>query len=377
MQDLYIAIDPGFDTVKVAANGKVFKFPFAVVETDERKMNDYNLRDSFLCHKDEHGITSRVGMYAQELIFEQKDRAEVESQMEDFYTERRFTSGAFKIGLQTAIALAIQNENFPANYVGTIYLMVALPHACRSRYAPSVVGAAAGDHHFFLRSGTGSEIEYRFHIQEKNIFTVSQTIASILGETSDDHGNVDKQKFFYLSNGPTLILDGGYYTMGIVEMSKGGSVDDDKTESDTQHAMRNVNMAIADEIKSFRPDIHHYMVEYLLREGNGQIRYMDHGHAAILDLKKIRKAKIRQVCSDFIKHLNAKYNNLLDVNYVLMTGGTGACFYPQVKAYYERSGVMDDQHLLLADSSLYKQSHPIEYSIVIGAYKGLLGKLEH
>lgn len=377
MQDLYIAIDPGFDTVKVAANGKVFKFPFAVVETDERKMNDYNLRDSFLCHKDEHGITSRVGMYAQELIFEQKDKADVEAQMEDFYTEHRFTSGAFKIGLQTAIALAIQNENFPANYDGKIYLMVALPHACRSRYAPSVVGAAAGDHHFFLRSGTGPEIEYRFHINEKNIFTVSQTIASILGETSDDNGNIDKQKFFYLSNGPTLILDGGYYTMGIVEMSKGGSVDDDKTESDTQHAMRNVNMAIADEIKSLRPDIHHYMIEYLLRQGNGQIRYMDHGHAAIVDLKKIRKAKIRQICSDFIKHLNTKYNNLLDVNYVLMTGGTGACFYPQIKAYYERSGVMDDQHLLLADSTLCKQNHPIEYSIVIGAYKGLRGKLGH
>ena len=57
MQDLFIAIDPGFDTIKVAANGKVFKFPFAVVETDERKMNDYNLRDSFLCHKDEHGLS--------------------------------------------------------------------------------------------------------------------------------------------------------------------------------------------------------------------------------------------------------------------------------------------------------------------------------
>lgn len=375
MQNLYIAIDPGFDTMKIAANGKVFKFPFSVVETDERKMNDYNLRDSFLCHKDEHGITSRVGLYAQELIFEQKDKASAEVQMEDFYTERRFTSGAFKIGLQTAIALALQQENLPANYDGTIYLMVALPHACRSRYTPSVVGAAAGDHHFYLRAGTGLETEYRFHINDQNIYTVSQTIASILGETSDDKGNIDKQKFFYLSNGPTLILDGGYYTMGIVEMSKGGSVDDDKTESDTQHAMRNVNMAIAEEIHPQRPDVQHYMIEYLLRQGNGQIRYMDHGHAAVIDLNKIRKAKLRQVCGDFIKHLNTKYNNLLDVNYVLVTGGTGACFYPQISSYYQRSGVMDDQHMLLADSTLCGQKYLIEYSIVIGAYKGLRGKL--
>lgn len=375
MQDLFIAIDPGFDTIKVAANGRVFKFPFAVVETDERKMNDYNLRDSFLCHKDEHGTTSRVGLYAQELIFEQKDKAGVEAHMEDFYTERRFTSGEFKIGLQTAIALALQKENLPSNYNGTIYLMVALPHACRNRYAPSVIGAAAGEHHFFLRSGTDPENEFRFRINEQHIFTVSQTIASVLGETSDDRGNIDKQKFFYLSNGPTLILDGGYYTMGIVEMSKGGSVDDDKTESDTEHAMRNVNMAIANEIRAQRPDVQHYMIEYLLRQGNGQIRYMDHGHAAVIDLEKIRKAAVKQICGDFIKYLNSKYNNLLDVNYVLVTGGTGACFYPQISAFYQRSGVLDEKHLLLADSTLNGQKQSIEYSIVIGAYKGLRGKL--
>lgn len=377
MQDLYIAIDPGFDTVKVAANGKVFKFPFAVVETDERKMSDYNLRDTFLCHKDTTGITNRVGLYAQELIFQQKDKVGAEEQMEAFYTENRFTSGAFKIGLQTAIALAMQQENLPSNYDGDIYLMVALPHAIRSRYTPSVIGAAAGEHHFFLRSGVSPETEYKFHIHEKNIYTVSQTIASVLGETSDDKGNIDRQKFFYLSNGPTLILDGGYYTMGIVEMSKGGSVDDDKTESDTLHAMRNVNMAIAEEIHPQRPDVQHYMIEYLLRQGSGQIRYMDHGHAAVLDLNKIRKAKIRQVSNDFIKYLNAKYNNLLDVNYVLMTGGTGACFYPIVSAYYQRAGIMDDKHLLLADSSLCGQKHSIEFSIVIGAYKGLRGKLNN
>lgn len=38
---LFIAIDPGFDSTKVIANGKFFKFPFNAIETDERKMSDY------------------------------------------------------------------------------------------------------------------------------------------------------------------------------------------------------------------------------------------------------------------------------------------------------------------------------------------------
>ena len=375
MQDLFIAIDPGFDSMKVVANGKPFKFPYNVVETDERKMNDYNLQDSFLLHKDDQGVTSRVGQYARELVFQQKDKFANEAIMEDFYTENRFTSGAFRIGLETAVAMAIQQENFPHNYDGNIYLMIALPHACRTRYAPSVVGSSAGKHHFYLRAGTSSEQEFSFRINEKNIFTISQTIASVLGETSDDHGNIDKQKFFYLSNGPTLILDGGYYTMGIVEMSKGGSVDDDKTESDTLHAMRNINMAIADEVKSHRPDIEHYMIEYLLSQAEGKIRYMDHGHVEVLDLNKIRKTAMKTVCQDLIRHLNQKYDSLLDVNYVLVTGGTGACFFPQLSAYYQKIGAMDDKHMLLASSMLGKKQHSIEFSIAIGAYKGLRGKL--
>lgn len=40
-KQLLIAIDPGFDSMKVIANGIHFKFPFSAVETDERKMSDY------------------------------------------------------------------------------------------------------------------------------------------------------------------------------------------------------------------------------------------------------------------------------------------------------------------------------------------------
>ena len=39
-KQLLIAIDPGFDSMKVLANGIHFKFPFCAVETDERKMSD-------------------------------------------------------------------------------------------------------------------------------------------------------------------------------------------------------------------------------------------------------------------------------------------------------------------------------------------------
>ena len=36
-KEVYIAVDPGFDTIKVIANGKFFKFPFNTEKTDEKK----------------------------------------------------------------------------------------------------------------------------------------------------------------------------------------------------------------------------------------------------------------------------------------------------------------------------------------------------
>lgn len=372
MAELYVAIDPGFDSVKVIANGAAFKFPFNAVETDERRMSDYALREDFLLYKGKLGTTYRVGQYARELVFESKSAmADI---MDGFYNEQRFISEEFSVGLDVALALAIEkNGLYESQRELEIHLIVALPHAYRAKFSSAVVGRAAGEHMFSLRWGTGMEKEYRFSIANENVKTVSQTIAAILGETSDEYGNIDEDKAYYLTQGPTLVLDGGYYTFGMVAVSRGGSVDDDKTESDTNHAMKNVNMKMAEAIQEVRPDVKHYVMEYLLSKDGGRIRYLKEGKAEQLDLNSLRKKVMREICADFIEYLNRKYNNLLDFKYVLVTGGTGACYYKQMLSYYKGSGLMDEQHFLLTSSEIAGKSYSIEYAIAVGAYKGLKG----
>ncbi len=373
MQTLYVAVDPGFDSMKVIANGKEFKFPFNVVETDERKMSDYALRDDFMLYKSSLGTTYRVGQYARELVFENKGK--VEEVMKDFYDEQRFVHEEFSVGLDVALALAIEKNGLYNNQNELdIRLIVALPHAYRTKFANTVVGNAVGAHNFILRTGSGEEKQYRFSIDNDHVITVSQTIAAILGETSDENGNIDEEKAYYLTQGPTLVLDGGYYTFGMVAVSRGGSVDDDKTESDTNHAMKNVNMKIAEAIREVRPDVKHFVIEYLLNKDDGMLRYLDKGHVEQINLNKLKKEKARETCADFIEYLNIKYNHLLDFKYVLVTGGTGAYFYKQMLAYYKQTGIMDENHLLLTSSTIGNKKYPIEFAIAVGAYKGLRGR---
>lgn len=373
---LLIAIDPGFDSMKVIANGCHFKFPFCAVETDERKMSDYGGRKGFILYKDHDGATWRVGQYARTLMFENKGAEDTTSAK--LYTEERFVSPEAAVGILSAIAKAIDlTGHYEDQGSLDIRLIVALPHSVRNKYASTIVGLVSGAQRFYMTFNNEPEKEYQFTIDERNVMTVSQTIAAILGETSDDNGFINESKYCYLANGPTLVIDGGYYTMGLVPVSRGGSVDDDRAESNTNYAMKNVNLGAAKEIANSRPDITHYAVEYLLSQGETEIRYMDKNQGKIvnIDLSAIRANELQTVCSRFIRYLNKKYNNLIDFRYILVTGGTGAAFFDQMLAYYKGTGLMDDEHMLLTKPVVSGRELPIEFAVVVGAYKGLRGKL--
>lgn len=375
-KDLYIAVDPGFDTIKVIANGKFFKFPFNTEKTDEKKISNMTVADDFILYRNKDNETWRIGQYARELIFEKKDSSDIEEKMKNFYSEKRFVSDEFTIGLRAAIAMAIEKLNlYKSLNTVKIFIMVALPHSVRDNYSTQVKSILSGNHDYYLRIGKEEEEEYSFVIEENNIFTVSQTVASILGETSDDEGNIDEDKFYYLSDGPTLVIDGGFYTIGEVAVDRGGSIDEEKTFSDTDHAMKNVNIEIAKKLEKLRPDIKYYVIEYLMSKNEGKIKYLKDGKADIIDLNILKKEKIKEMSQRFIESLNKKYNSLLDFNYVLVTGGTGASYYGYLKEYYVGKGIVEDNRLILTNNILNGKAFNIEFAIAAGAYKGLKGKV--
>lgn len=94
-----------------------------------------------------------------------------------------------------------------------------------------------------------------------------------------------------------------------------------------------------------------------------------------IDLSSIREKKIQSVCNNLIRYLNKQYDNLIDFRYILVTGGTGAAFFNQLLDYYKGTGLMDDEHMLLTRPMIAGKELPIEFAVVVGAYKGLRGKL--
>lgn len=382
---LLISVDPGFDFLKVVINGTSFKLPFNVEKTDEKQFNNMKVDENFMLYRNGENETWRIGTYARDLIFQNKDVKELEVKMNEFYTEKRFVTEEFAIGVSSAIAKALfnysqdENNDFSLDNLDeySIYLVVALPHAIREDYNGPVISSLEGEHSFELTIGTSSPIKFEYKLPSDQIITTSQTIAAIYNETADDEGNLDEEKNFYLSNGPTLVIDGGYYTMGLVPVSVGGSIDNSKTESDSLHAMKNVNIKVADEIKDKRPDAKHYTIEYLANKDDGKLKYLNKtdGNKVVkqeIDIKGIKKEKVKEVCDEFIEHLNNKYNSLLDFNYVLVTGGTGNEYYPHLKKYYvDETQILDADRLILSKNKFNGKDYSVEFAIAIGAYKAL------
>lgn len=139
--------------------------------------------------------------------------------------------------------------------------------------------------------------------------------------------------------------------------------------------MKNINMEIAKELEDQRPDIKYYVIEYLMTKNDGKVKYLNDGKADIIDLNILKKDKIKEMSYRFIESLNKKYNNLLDFNYVLVTGGTGACYYDYLKEYYVGKGIVEEDRLILTNNILNGKAFNIEFAIAAGAYKGLKGKV--
>jgi len=370
---LFIGIDPGFDSYKVIANGKSFKFPASVLETDERNFSEYIVRDDFMLLKTEKGITYRIGQYAREKMHIDKD-IDLEK---NFFGFERFGTPEFKVGIETAIALAIENAGLYDEHKDLdIYLIIAVPHVVKAMANDSdVLGLFLEPFNFSLILGKNEEKKYNFLIDQSRIKTVSQTIALMLGEVSSNEGRINESNADIITNGPTLMLDGGYYTVGMVQVSAGGSIDEKKAFSNTDYAMRNVNMKVCKEIEDRRPDIRHTSIEHLIEKQNGILKYMSkEGKAGTINLNQIRDEKIKETCSEFIDFLNQTYNYLQDFNYILVSGGTGTLFYPYILEYYTGSGLFDRDHVILAKARYKDDSYSDEFAIVAGAYKGLLGK---
>ena len=384
-ENIFITVDPGFDSVKVLVNGFYQKFPKEVVDITELDESKFigNKTGAFLKASYIEGKQHLVGEYAAKFLSERnKKEGGQESEMihdtfETFKTTDRQISIMSAIG-KGLIDYALNSKNSVVSFVkqedgsinvntgiGRLYVGVAMPHDAVDEWS-YIRSWLKGTHKYKLETRDGI---YNFDLDIKNIMDGSQVISALFGTLTDDNGSFVDDNTLNEDKLPAIVIDGGYYTVGMAHFTSVKLVDD--SASNLTYAMKNIYEMVAEQIRetSKRTDVTSAKVKQVMRSKDKTINYVDdkmNGHT--IDVNDLVQTATGKVCESMIAELRQKYNNLVDIKTLLITGGTGIAYYEHIKEILAGCPWISVE---LTDYEFMGEQITPDFAIVIGMYKVL------
>lgn len=381
-----IAVDPGFSSIKVICEGLMFSLPCDVIDNTgnedkfiSEKRGSYTAIEMF-------GKTYLVGDYARKLLLEENRQTQQEVQKDVLNDFERFSTTYFEVSMKAAIGMALvqycelthKKHLKPEISIDDlkncdIFLAIALPHVVydlgKKGPGGQVVERLYGSHKFRLELAE-STYDLNFRIRSDVAYKIqSQVIAALLGTIEDEFGEplniidtADKSK-------PILVIDGGYKTVGIFKLSQLDSVEE--AESNPKFAMAVVDEEVAKIMaERGRDDIKPYNIQELY-DSKEEIAVVDDGETHFITINNDRDKVATQFCKVMIDYLREKYNKLLPIKQILITGGTGAAYFDTFIDYINNQP--DTSHLrgrvkIARYKFMGKRVDPM-YAIVAGLYK--------
>lgn len=394
---IFIGVDPGFDSIKVVINGYYLKFPKEVADItgieDARFLGKKN--KSFLKVNYIDGKQHLVGEYAATFLSEQggkipngiEESERLHDTFETFKTvdkqilimaaiAKGLLNYVQKSGSKQLVIVDREDGTHDVKVVGMskIYVNIALPHDAVDESWKYIETWLKNQHKFSIETSDGV---YNFDLDTKRSMVGSQVISALYGVLTDDNGAVlDDENNGVLGDDrlPAIVIDGGYLTLGVAHFTSVKLVDD--SDSNLQFAMKNIyeNVAATIREESGREEVTSIVVKQVMRKKEHTINYVDQdGNGHTIDVEKIVKDETRSVCEKMVTELKAKYNNLVDIKSVIITGGTGIAYYEHIK---EMLSPCKWINVILTDYEFFGEKITPDYAIVIGAYKVLHGTVD-
>ncbi len=398
MEKLFISIDPGCDAFKVVINKKVFRISSNVQKTNieemkhltgDQKPENYILLKKEYVKDGEKLISNYAVGYLAQLnqetnrsvamrygILESRDNKKLDEGSE------YFLSSEFLVGCEAMIGYAMyyysQETSCTLNELqeAEIYCSIALPHSSVDRYSNAVISRISGNHKYGMTIGRGNNISFSYNIDSNNVFIASQVLAAVYGELLDDEGQAVEDPT--IKAFPTLVIDGGYRTLGLVNVRQNYFIDEREAESNLDYAMVNINERVSKLLnENFNTNLLEFEIEDRISRNDKELKYEDKESGKWLrtDLEKIRDEEADKVIEEMVKYLDKKYNRLSDNKEILITGGTGKYIFDRLKKIFTGRSQFNENEIILTKAPFNgKECDPV-FAITVGSYKAMLNQL--
>lgn len=319
-----VGIDVGYSGCKIFSQNKVALFPCYARQIDGELISA-SYDDTDIWYQD--AKTKQIWAVGETAIGMMSSR-ETNDNSVSMYSRSRYEDPMFMVILRTGLAIGMMKNTYGGYVDKELYVETGLPAAyMMDEYA--LKDAFCQEHEFAIKVGNSPWQKFNFTLDEDHVFVTSQPkgtlYSSIVGESGDfieNSGKVLKSR--------ALIFDAGFNTLDLVRNMNG--VIDNNCISYDDLGMKQVFIETAMAVeKKYHEHIEIPYMQYILRTGVVQGYDRKTRSTVDIDIAGVLDEKNKDVCYRAINKIRGMYNDLLDMDYLVVTGGTGEAWWNIIK----------------------------------------------
>lgn len=325
-----ISIDIGYSSVKTFSPNVIASFPSYAKQveygTADRSIGE--LEKTCIAYRDEHNNEFFVGAVAQDSV----RVGDNDNSTASLYIKDRYFTPEFKAIARVGLALSMMRNQYGDPSGKTVHVQTGLPPAYMATDRDNLIDALAGEHKFFVKLGQRGWMEFAFVIERENVDVMPQPMGTLISVATDRNGGpTPEAKSYFASN--LLIFDPGFKTLDTFTISN-HYVEDAKTWDNL--GMHRVLTETARVIKEqYDTVIPVPAMQKLLGEGVFKTRFDYKTRTSkTIEFAGLLNEANKRVCDEALNTLDGYYNFLQNVNYLVVTGGTGAAWYKMIQNHY-------------------------------------------
>lgn len=356
-----VALDIGYSSVKGFSQNAVFSFPSFARKSTGRFVAIGDPAPQDILYRDEQGVWN-VGASALAAL-SSDDRND---SLDTLFGRNRYFSPMFLVLCRTGFGLGMMTNKLGSPEGKKLTLQTGLPPAYLDRDAQYIKEALTGRHRFELRVGRDPWTAFDFELDSSSIRVMPQPMGSLLGVALDNECRQTPEGTSCLAAN-LLVLDAGFGTVDVVNIRRREIV---SSESFDDVGMKAVFAEAAREInRTYNAEVQVHTIQKCLQTGYVQSFDRRTMSSRQEPIAQMIVAANQKVCNAVLERIKTMYNNLIDYDYLIVTGGTGAAWFDIIRDHFKG---METLKVIAANQN---DMLPYIYSNVRGYYLFLVGAL--
>jgi plasmid segregation protein ParM len=323
-----VGIDIGYSGCKIFSQNKVALFP-CYARMIDGELISASYEDTDIWYQD--AKTRQIWAVGETAIGMMSSR-ETNDNAVSMYSRSRYEDPMFMVILRTGLAIGMMKNNFGDYAEKELFVESGLPAAyMMDEYA--LKDSFCQQHDFAVKVGKGPWQKFSFSLDEDHVFVTSQPKGTLYSSIVNESGEFVENSAKILKS-RALIFDAGFNTLDLVRNMNG--VIDNNCVSYDDLGMKQVLLETTAAIeKKYHEHIEIPYMQRILKTGIVHSYDRKSRSTIEIDIADILEDKNRAVCTRAVNKIRGMYNDLLDMDYLVVTGGTGEAWWYMIKNEFQ------------------------------------------